>query len=88
MYVEVVAGMGVAGLLAFSWLTVRTLKAVGHAAGGGGLGLGVAAAFAAMAIHGLVDSFLSFTATYIAFAVVLGLAAGLLQDGWADAHRV
>jgi hypothetical protein len=88
MYVEVLAGMGVAGLLAFSWLTVRTLKAVGHAAGGGGLGLGVAAAFAAMAIHGLVDSFLSFTATYIAFAVVLGLAAGLLQDGWADAHRV
>ena len=31
---------------------------------------------AAIALHGLVDSFLGFTPTYILMAVVLGLASG------------
>jgi hypothetical protein len=45
---------------------------------------GVAAAFAAcvaIAVHGLVDSFLTFTSTYVVFAI----AAGLL---YRHAHRV
>jgi hypothetical protein len=44
----------------------------------------VAAAGAAIAVHGFVDSFFSFTATYVLFAVTLGLAVAC--DGLAAAH--
>jgi hypothetical protein len=55
-----------------------------------------AAAISALAIwvtvagHGLVDSFLSFTTTYLTFAVAAGLALsrGLVRDEVIDAHRV
>jgi hypothetical protein len=39
--------------------------------------------------HGLVDSFLSFTTTYVTFAVAGGWAVSRgLAQGAADAHRV
>ena len=85
-YLEVLVGMGVIGLAALTWLLFAGVRAT--------LGL-VAAATAdsipfvaattaaclAIAAHGVVDSFLSFTSTYVVFA----LAAGL---HYRHAHRV
>jgi O-antigen ligase len=94
MYLEVLAGSGLAGALVFLWLLVRS-AAMGVAAVRTAeartvpLAAGVAAALVAIAVHGLVDSFLSFAPMYIVFAMTLGLAAacarGLERD---DAHRV
>jgi O-antigen ligase len=54
------------------------------------LGLGIAAAGLAIALHALVDSFLSFAPTYILFALTLGFAAAVARgvETSADAHRV
>jgi len=49
---------------------------------------GVVAAIAAIAIHGLVDSFLSFTATYVLFAIVFGLAVASRDLTASYAHRI
>jgi O-antigen ligase len=95
MYLEVLAGAGVIGLLALLWL----LGTAGHA-----LWLRcrrapltrlmpAAAALAAwlmVAGHGLVDSFLSFTTTYLTFALAAGLAfsPGVAANLDGDAHRI
>ena len=52
--------------------------------------LAVLAAWLMIAGHGLVDSFLSFTTTYLLFALVLGLgySSGLVQGVNRHAHRV
>jgi hypothetical protein len=85
-YLEVLTGMGVIGLAALCWLMVaagRSAVAIAAKARDDSI-RGVAAAFAAcvaIAVHGLVDSFLTFTSTYVVFAI----AAGLL---YRHAHRV
>ena len=94
MYLEVLTGAGVVGLVTFLWLIrvtgtelwrrVQAASAHTHAA--------TAAAFALLVVilgHGLVDSFLSFTTTYVMFAIAGGwaLSQGLV-DGGRDAHRV
>lgn len=79
MYLEILAGAGVAGLFALVWLVAasglalvrRCRTAPPHAL------MPAAAALAAwllIAGHGLVDSFLGFTTTYVMFAVAAGLA--------------
>ncbi|MFN7984730.1 MAG: O-antigen ligase family protein [Vicinamibacterales bacterium] len=89
MYLEVLAGTGLAGFTALLWLGARSGQAAWACMRGRGsaLGLGLAAALTACAVHGLVDSFLSFTGTYIAMAVVCGLACAHAQDEWRHAHR-
>jgi hypothetical protein len=42
----------------------------------------------AIGLHGLVDSFLSFTATYILIAVTLGLTSASLALTGTHAHRI
>ena len=89
MFFEVLAGGGLLGGAAFAWLLWRSaavLKRAVRAASGPWMPLvvsGVAAACAAIVLHGLFDSFLSFTATYVLFAVTLGLATSCsaLADG-------
>lgn len=88
MYVEVLAGMGLAGFAAMLWLGERFGRAALVAARTDGLGLGIAAACATCAIHGLVDSFLAFTGTYILMAIVAGLACAIRSDGVGHAHRI
>jgi hypothetical protein len=88
MYLEVLAGMGLMGGLALLWLGVTSAQAVLRAARAGGIGLGIAAACVAIAVHGLVDSFIAFTGTYILFALTLGLASAYERDGRRHAHRV
>ena len=77
MYLEVLAGGGLAGGLAFGWLLWRAAGVLRPGLGApaaGALATGVAAAPLAVALHGLVDSFLSFGPTYVLFALMLGFA--------------
>lgn len=78
-YIELLAGTGLAGAVALLWLGRRLSAAVLRCCTSGGADLGVAAACLAIAVHGLTDSFLSFTGTYIVMAVALGLASSCPQ---------
>jgi hypothetical protein len=79
MYLEVLAGGGVVLALPFLWLigaaAARTLALARQPgeAGPQAITWGVIAAVAAIGLHGLVDSFLSFTSTYILMAMAIGL---------------
>ena len=78
-YLEVLAGMGVVGTAALVWLMVAAARSIPRIViqAGEARSLIVAASLAAcvaIAAHALVDSFLTFTPTYVAFA----LAAGIL----------
>lgn len=92
LYLEVLTGTGVPGLLALLWL----VAAIGGAAwrawhrdAGGALGAALVACGVVIAGHGLVDAFLAFTSTYVVFALAAGLAAAAVEHGFAsDAHRV
>ena len=85
-YLEVLVGMGAIGAAALLWLIVaacRSTIARLRAADLETMPLVAAATAACLAIaaHGVVDSFLTFTSTYVVFA----LAAGML---YRHAHRV
>jgi O-antigen ligase len=95
MYLDVLAGAGLAGLAALVWLLAasglalwRRWRAATPAMDP--LVAAAAAAWLAVAGHGLVDSFLSFSPTYLAFAVVSGVAfsPALAPAERSDAHRV
>jgi hypothetical protein len=90
MYLEVLAGTGLLGGLAFVWLawrvSGRVLALCLH--GDLTLGAGVAAAAVAIAAHGIVDAFLGFTATYILIAITLGLTVASSSREEAHAHRI
>ena len=82
MYIEMLVGGGLAAGAAFAWLCWRALTQFLRTARAAATpqivsaGAAAAAAGAAIALHGVVDSFLSFTPTYILIAVTLGLGAG------------
>ncbi len=105
MYVEMVAGGGLIGGLAFLWLcwraAGRTFQLVRDVSGPGpdttrsesvarreAVATGLAAALAAVAVHGLVDAFVSFTPVYVLMAVTLGLSDAHYGGTEPDAHRV
>ena len=77
-YIEVLAGMGVLGAAAMAWLMFGALRFARRSlieASDARLPI-VAASFAACAaivVHALVDSFLTFTPTYVVFAIAAGL---------------
>jgi O-antigen ligase len=88
-YIEVLVGMGVIGMAALGWLMVAAIRSTRQLllrSSEASLPLVVAstAACVAISLHALVDSFLTFTPTYIAFAI----AAGLLYSTGHHAHRV
>jgi len=94
MYLEVLVGGGIVGGAAFAWLcwaaAQQVLSAV-RGAGGAALDAAIAslaAATLAIALHGLVDSFLGFTATYVLIAVTLGLTSASLTLLSTHAHRI
>ena len=78
VYLEVLAGTGIVGLAAVAWLVMAIGAAVWQqwrAVSAETLPLfaAAAAAIAAIAVHGLVDSFLAFTSTYVVFAIAIGV---------------
>jgi hypothetical protein len=91
MYLEILVGGGFVAGVALLWLlreSWRTFRSIGASPNPAAIAL--VAAGAAIALHGLVDSFVSFAPTYILFALILGCAAAApanLESG-DDAHRV
>jgi hypothetical protein len=91
MYFEILVGAGVVGGAAFAWLCwaiARQLAAAVRVSRGTTQEPAIAALAAAtlaIGLHGLVDSFLSFTATYVLFAIILGLTSATLPP---HAHRI
>lgn len=80
MYLEWLTSAGLAGALAFGWLLWRAVHVVQHTRAQltpecASLYAGVAAAGVAVLVHGVLDSFLTFTPTYMAMTLMLGLAA-------------
>jgi len=78
VYLEVLTGGGVFAVLAFGWFLWRSAGTVRATAptlapGAAAAYTGVAAAGAAYLVHGCLDSFLTFTPTAFASAVILGL---------------
>jgi O-antigen ligase len=95
MYLEILAGAGILGLLALLWLLAAAgwllWRRLEHAQGTQHIaGAAMLAAWIVVAGHGLVDSFLSFTTTYVMFALAAGLAfsKGLTTPEVAHADRV
>jgi hypothetical protein len=94
MYLEVLVGGGLVAGAAFGWLCWRALSlfagALRRAADGqtATVAAAVASAGAAIALHGIVDSFFSFTATYVLFAITLGLASASDAMTMRHANRV
>lgn len=89
-YLEVLAGMGAIGVIALAWLLLAALRSGTRSvidAGDQRLPIAAAAfaACAAIALHALVDSFLTFTPTYTVFAVAAGL---LFSPSVEHAHRL
>ena len=85
MYLEMLVGGGIGGGLAFAWLCacafiefLRCARLPGRQAAAAA---GVVAGGAAIALHGIVDSFLSFTCIYVLISITLGLAVAVGRDG-------
>ena len=94
MYLEMLVGGGIVGGAAFAWLcwaAARQVWATVRGTSGPVLdtaAASLAAATLAIGLHGLVDSFLSFTATYILIAITLGLTSAALTLSGTHAHRI
>ena len=87
MYLEVLVGGGLVGAAAFAWLIAtagRRLFALMRRSLSATPAEGIVAATIAIALHGLVDSFLSYTATYGLFAIVLALLVNAGRHHGAD----
>jgi hypothetical protein len=91
MYLEVVSGGGVVAGLCLAWLLWRAgrvaLSTLWQSSETAVVGNAAGAVCAAIAVHGLADSFVSFTATYTLIAVALGLLVSNHTLHHAHAHR-
>jgi O-antigen ligase len=91
MYIEMLVSGGVLGGAAALWLFWRAgaqvVRLVGAPAGGHAAAA-VAAAGIAIGVHGLVDSFVSFTPTYTLMAIVMALTVVSVDGAASYAHRV
>ena len=91
LYLEILVSGGLVAGLVLAWIGWRLAMvswgavaplAVHPAAPG------IVAAVAALAVHGLFDAFLAFTATYVLTAITIGLVAGLSMSARAHAEGV
>jgi hypothetical protein len=86
MYLDVLSGAGIVGLAALVWLMAASGLALWRrwraaTPGAAPIVAALIAAWIAVAGHGVVDSFLSFTPTYLTFALASGLAFSPALDG-------
>lgn len=92
LYLEILTGAGVPALAALLWLiwaAARALWSRWRAATDPRTATALAAAIAACTVvagHGLVDTFLSFTPTYVTFALAAGLAVSPALRPGGDEH--
>ncbi len=95
MYIEHTVGAGLAGGAVFFWLLWRLVASLWRIRPRlddriEPLYVGIAAAVAAILVHGLLDSFWTFTPTYLAIWITFGLATAVaaLAAEEGHAHRV
>ena len=93
MYFDLAAGGGIVVFAVFAWLLRSAAGCVSSllqrvTPKDAAIGAGIAASLAAIAIHGFVDSFLTFTPTYVLFAVVLGCGVRIADCGLRNADRI
>ena len=94
LYLELLVTLGLLGLLAFGWLLVETGRALAGSlrspVGGPAplWALGVGGALLTFLVHGLLDYFLGFTATYLLFWMTLGLLVALARLTTSPAQSV
>jgi putative inorganic carbon (hco3(-)) transporter len=76
VYLEILADLGIIGLAAFMWVVVGPLirSVRGLPTSPSYLSLGVAISLGAFLVHGLLDSFLTFTPTAMLLWMLLGVA--------------
>lgn len=90
LYLEWLADSGILGLAAFVWvsgaLIVSAVRGVWRS--GDVLALGLLASLTAWFVHGVFDSFIEFTPTYIAFWLIAGLTLSRISGVNRDADRV
>ena len=91
MYLELAVGAGLAGVLPLAWLLWRvagSVRATWHRLSheSAPVYFGLAAAVAAILAHGLLDSFLTFTPTYVLIWMTLGLATARADRPVNEAH--
>jgi O-antigen ligase len=84
MYLEILADLGVLGVLALAWLLVvplaRAVRRVRRLPGPDSVLLvGVCLALGAFLLHGLLDTFVAFTSTALLFWLCLGVAHGATE---------
>jgi hypothetical protein len=84
LYLEILSGLGLAGIAALVWMIIgfsraarAALRAHGGASAGGVIAAGAAAALAAYLVHGVFDYFLEFTPTYGLLWLLAGMLAAL-----------
>ena len=79
-YLEALADTGVLGLAALVWILFAGARAIGDrwrtATAAAPIVAALVAAWLSIAGHGLVDSFVTFTPTYVLFALTAGLTFG------------
>lgn len=93
MYLEVLTGGGLVGALAFAWLLWSIHRVANPANLANPANTAIIAALVAIAVHGLVDSFLTFSPTYVLFSLTVGLACAGTREASptgtrADADRI
>jgi hypothetical protein len=76
VYLELLVDVGIVGLVAFLWQVVPILR---RTLLGSGTALALGLALLAFLVHGLLDSFLTFTPTAVLFWLVLGVGAATAQ---------
>lgn len=93
MYLEMLVGGGILGGLAFMWLVWRAASLFRRHLGTvepheAMAAAGILAAGVAIAVHGLFDSFLSFTPTYVLISITVGLASPRGEAQTPHAHSL
>lgn len=94
LYLELLVGGGLLTGLASLWFGWRLVRLAVAAYRGSespvtlALASGAVAATAAIGVHGLVDAFLSFTATYAVIGIAIGLLVASSRLSLRHAHRV
>jgi O-antigen ligase len=91
LYLEVLSGAGVPGLAALGWLVLAAVLSLWRrwrAASAFDASAGAAALAVLVVVlgHGLVDTFLAFTPTYVTFALAAGLAFSPVPNPPSDGH--